>query len=31
MMKNQRSDAERNNLIDEGKRKGVDKIIRQNA
>ena len=30
-MKNQRSDAERNNLIDEGKRKGVDKIIRQNA
>ena len=31
MMKNQRSDIEKNNLIGEGKRKGIDKIIRQNA
>ena len=30
MMKTQRSDAE-NNLIEEGKRKGIDKIIRQHA
>ena len=31
MMKNQRSDTEKNNLIEEGKRKCIDKIIRQNA
>ena len=31
MMKTQRSDTERNNLIEEGKRKDIDKIIRQNA
>ena len=31
MMKNERSDIEKNNLIGEGKRKGIDKIIRQNA
>ena len=30
MMKTQRSDAE-NSLIEEGKRKGIDKIIRQHA
>ena len=30
-MKTQRSDTERNNLIEEGKRKDIDKIIRQNA
>ena len=29
-MKTQRSDTERNNLIEEGKRKDIDKIIRQN-
>ena len=31
MMKSQRSDTEKMNLIKEGKRKGIDKIIRQNA
>ena len=31
MMKTQRSDIKKNNLIEEGKRKGIDKIIRQNA
>ena len=31
MMKTQTSDTEKNNLIEEGKRKGIDKIIRQNA
>ena len=30
-MKNQRSDTEENNLIEEAKRKDIDKIIRQNA
>ena len=30
-MKTQRSDIKKNNLIEEGKRKGIDKIIRQNA
>ena len=30
-MKTQRSDTERNNLIEAGKRKDIDKIIRQNA
>ena len=30
MMKTQRSDTEKNNLIEEGKRKAIDKIIRQN-
>ena len=30
-MKNQRSDTEKNNLIEEGKRKDIDKIIRQNV
>ena len=30
-MKTQRSDTETNNLIEEGKRKDIDKIIRQNA
>ena len=30
-MKTRRSDTERNNLIEEGKRKDIDKIIRQNA
>ena len=30
-MKNQRSDTEKNNLIEEAKRKDIDKIIRQNA
>ena len=31
MVKTQRSDAEKNSLIEEGKRKGIDQIIRQNA
>ena len=31
MMKLQRSDTDKNNLIEEGKRKGIDKIIRQNV
>ena len=31
MMESHRSDTEKNNLFDEGKRKGIDKIIRQNA
>ena len=31
MMKSQRSDTERINLIEEGKRKGIDEIIRQNT
>ena len=30
-MKNQRINTEKINLIEEGKRKGIDKIIRQNA
>ena len=29
MMKSQRSDIEKNNLIEEGERKTIDKIIRQ--
>ena len=31
MMKIQRSDTEKNNLIEESKRKSTDEIIRQNA
>ena len=31
MMKTQRSDNAKNILIEEGKRKGIDKIIRQSA
>ena len=31
MMKSQRSDTEKNNLIQEAKRKTIDEIIRQNA
>ena len=31
MMKTQRSDIEKSNLIEEGKRKDIDQIIRQNA
>ena len=31
MMKSQRSDTKKNNLIEEGKRLGIDEIIRQNA
>ena len=31
MMKTQRSDTEKENLIEEGKIEGIDKIIRQNA
>ena len=31
MMKTQRSDTEKKNLIDKGKRKGTDEIIRQNT
>ena len=31
MMKNQRSDAEKNILIEEGRRKGIDEFTRQNA
>ena len=30
-MKSQRSDTEKNSLIEEGKIKGIDEIIRQNA
>ena len=31
MMKNLRKDTEKNSLIEEGKRKGLNEIIRQNA
>ena len=31
MMKSQRSDTKKDNLIEEGKRLGIDEIIRQNA
>ena len=31
MMNTQRRDTEKNYLIEEGKRKGIDQIIRQNA
>ena len=31
MMKSQRSDTEKNNLIEEGQRKGIDEIIRWNV
>ena len=31
MMKSQSSDTEKENLIEEGKRKGIDEIIRQNV
>ena len=31
IMKSQRSDTEKNNLIEEGKRKDIDQIIRQNT
>ena len=31
MMKSQRSDTKKNNLIEESKRLGIDEIIRQNA
>ena len=31
IIKNLRSDTEKNYLIEEGKRKGIDEIIRQNA
>ena len=31
MIKTQRSDTEKSNLIDEGKRKDIDKIIKQNV
>ena len=31
MMKNQRGNTEKNNLIEEDKRKGIDEIIRENA
>ena len=31
MMKSQRSDTEKNNLIEEVKRKEMDEIIRQNV
>ena len=30
-MEIQRNNNEKNNLIEEGKRKGIDEIIRQNA
>ena len=30
MMESQRSNTEKNNLIEEGKREGIDEIIRQN-
>ena len=30
MMKTQGSDTKKNNLVEQGKRKGIDKIIRQN-
>ena len=31
IIKIQRSDTEKNNLIEEGKRKGIDEVIRQNV
>ena len=31
IMKIQRNDTDKNNLIEEGKRKGIDEVIRQNA
>ena len=31
MMKSHRGDTENNNLIEEGKRKGIDEIIGQNS
>ena len=31
MVKSQRNDTEKNNLIEEGKRKGIEENIRQNA
>ena len=31
IMKTQRNDTEKNNFFEQGKRKGIDKIIRQNA
>ena len=31
MIKSQSSDTEKENLIEEGKRKGIDEIIRQNV
>ena len=31
MMKTQRIDTKKNDVIEEGKRKGIHKIIRQNA
>ena len=31
MMKSQRGNTEKNNLIEEDKRKGIDEIIRENA
>ena len=31
MMKSQRCDTGKNNFIEEGKRKGIDEIIRQNV
>ena len=31
MIKTQRSDTEKNNLIEEGKRMGVNEFIRQNS
>ena len=31
MMKSQKSGTEKDNLIEERKRKGIDKVIRQNA
>ena len=30
MMKNQRSDTEKNNLIEEGRKIGIDKVIKHN-
>ena len=31
MMKSQRSDSEKDKMIEEGKRKGIDEFIRQNV
>ena len=31
MMKSQRGNTEKNNLIEEDKRKGIDEIIRENT
>ena len=31
MIKSQRNNTEKNNLIEEGKRKGIEEIIRQSA